>query len=164
MRIFIFNLVIIILFSPLAYSQPGPKKELKALRITEKPKIDGNLDDPCWQNANAATDFIQFEPYNGAEPTFQTIVKVAYDDNAIYIGAMMYDPEPEKIMRELGQRDDGELNADNFVALISPYNDGLNSLDFELYASGVQLDVKEFSDGEDASWDAVWKSACQNHR
>jgi hypothetical protein len=161
MRALILSLVILVLFSSLANSQPVAKKELKALRVTEKPRIDGNLSEKCWQDAEPATDFIQFEPYNGAEPTSKTVVKVAYDDNAIYIGVMMYDPEPDKIMRELGHRDDGELNADSFVALISPYNDGLNSLDFQLYASGVQRDVKEFSDGEDESWDAVWKSAAK---
>jgi hypothetical protein len=159
-RVLIF-LLLSVLAIPLSYSQPAAKKELKALRVTEKPKIDGNLSEKCWQDAEPATDFIQFEPYNGAEPTYKTVVKVAYDDNAVYIGVMMYDPEPDKIMRELGQRDDDDLNADNFVTLISPYNDGLNSLDFQLYASGVQRDVKEFSDGEDESWDAVWKSAAK---
>jgi hypothetical protein len=152
-------LLIFLLFtSSLIYAQAPVKKELKAVRTTDKPKIDGALDDPCWQNAAPAKDLVQFEPYNGGMPTYPTIIKIVYDDNAIYIGAMMYDPEPEKIMRELGQRDDDELNSDSFVALISPYNDGLNSLDFMLYASGVQKDVKEFSDGEDESWDAVWKS------
>ncbi|NTV84944.1 MAG: carbohydrate binding family 9 domain-containing protein, partial [Bacteroidales bacterium] len=158
MRVIIINLALLILFSPLAYSQPAAKKELKALRITEKPKIDGKLTEECWQTAPGATDFVQYEPYNGAAPTFQTVFRIVYDDNSIYIGVVMYDNEPEKIMRELGPRDSEELNADAILVSISPYNDGLNSLDFLLYASGVQLDNKAFSTGEDISWDAVWKS------
>jgi hypothetical protein len=151
-------LVLLLFTSSLVLAQATAKKEFKATRTTEKPKIDGILDELCWQTAAATKDFIQYEPYNGAAPTYQTYVKIIYDDNAIYIATMMYDPEPEKIMRELGQRDEDDLNSDSFVALISPYNDGLNSFDFMLYASGVQKDVKEFSDGEDGSWDAVWKS------
>ena len=156
-RILLLLLLTTIFASP-SFSQAIPKKELKALRISEEPKIDGKLSESCWQSADAATDFIQFEPYNGAAPTFQTRVIIAYDDNSIYIGAVMYDNEPDKIMRELGPRDSDELNADGFMVSISPYNDGLNSFDFFLYASGVQSDVKNFSTGSDLSWDAVWKS------
>lgn len=158
MRAKIINLLLLILFSPLAYSQPAAKKELKALRVTEKPRIDGVLSEACWQTAEAATGFIQYQPYNGGEPTYQTRAMVVYDNNSIYIGAVMDDPEPDKIMRELGQRDDDELNADEFIFSLLTYNDGLNSLDFSLYASGVQTDTKVFSTGEDPSWDAVWKS------
>jgi len=130
-----------------------------ALRISDRPKIDGDLSDECWRVTETATDFIQHEPYCGAEPTFQSYVKVVYDDNSIYVGAVMYDDEPEKIMSELGPRDSEDLNADIFLISLSPYNDGLNSFDFFLYASGVQVDVKNFSHGDDVSWDAVWKSA-----
>jgi hypothetical protein len=153
-------IVITVLFTSKVYSQAGiEKKELTAQRITVSPKIDGVLSEECWQTTAPASDFVQYEPYNGAAPTFQTVFKVVFDDNAIYLGAVMYDDEPEKIMRELGPRDSDELNADAILFNISPYNDGLNSLDFFLYASGVQVDIKTFSTGEDISWDAVWKSA-----
>lgn len=158
MRRILAFLLISCLLPILAYSQPAAKKELKALRISEKPKIDGELSEPCWQLADTATDFIQYEPYNGAQPTYQTKMMVVYNDNSVYVGAVMFDPEPEKIMRELGPRDSEDLNADAILISFSPYNDGLNSFDFFLYASGVQIDSKTFSTGDDMSWDAVWKS------
>lgn len=141
-----------------ARSQAVPKKELTAFKTADKPRIDGALSDTCWMAAEMATGFVQYEPYNGAKPSFQTQVRVAYDDHALYIAAVLHDDEPDKIMRELGPRDSDNLNADLFVVNISPYNDGLNSFDFFLYASGVQTDIKSFATGEDASWDAVWKS------
>lgn len=158
MKRLLFLIFYSLFMAPLAFSQPDQKKELKALRIDHAPKIDGVLSEAFWQVAEAATDFIQYEPYNGGAPAFPARVLVVYDDNALYIGAVMYDDEPGKIMRELGPRDSEELNADLFVVNISPYNDGLNSFDFFLYASGVQADIKSFSTGEDISWDAVWKS------
>ncbi|HPI87593.1 MAG TPA: hypothetical protein PLR01_14560, partial [Bacteroidales bacterium] len=112
------------------FSQSPEKKELKALRIAEKPKIDGILNDSCWQQAAVATGFVQHEPLNGAEPTYQSVFKVAYNNNSIFIGALLYDPEPEKIMRELGPRDSDDLNADAILVSFSPYNDGQNSFDF----------------------------------
>jgi len=158
MKRFFGLLLISILTTFTAFSQRAQKKELKALRIFESPKIDGVLSETFWQEAEAATDFVQYEPFNGAAPTYPTRVMVACDDNALYIGAIMYDDEPGRIMRELGPRDPESLNADLFVVSISPYNDGLNSFDFFLYASGVQADIKSFSTGSDVSWDAVWKS------
>jgi hypothetical protein len=158
MKRLLLTLGIIILAATLSYPQGADKKEMNATRSEKKPKIDGVLDEAFWQQAKPAKDFVQYEPFNGAAPTFQTEIRIVYDDQSIYIGAMMYDDDPDKIMLELGPRDSVELNADGILISISPYNDGLNSFDFGLYASGVQVDIKTFSTGEDISWDAVWRS------
>ena len=92
----------------------GERKELSAVRITNPPHIDGILDDPVWANdLPVASDFVQYSPYNGEPSVMRTIVKVVYDNSALYIGAMMYDPNPDSIYTELGERDsDFDLNAD----------------------------------------------------
>ncbi len=95
-------LFILLFITTLVIAQTPAKKELKALRINEKVTIDGKLDEEKWQQAEGATDFVQYEPYNGAGPTYQSVFKMVYDDNSVYVGAIMYDPEPGKIMRELG--------------------------------------------------------------
>lgn len=134
------------------------KRKMESFRINTPITIDGKLDEPDWINASEATDFIQHEPYNGAAPSQKTSVKVLYDDNALYIGARMFDSEPSKIYRELGQRDNGNLKSDLFALFISPYNDGINYTEFIVSASGVQVDAKVSGDNEDTSWDAVWMS------
>ena len=78
------------------------KKEVKALRIEEKIKIDGQLDEAAYQKSMPATDFTVYKPYNGEKARFRSEVHVLYDDDAIYIGAMMYDPSPDSISREFG--------------------------------------------------------------
>ena len=69
------------------------KKSINIQRISEPPKIDGLLDDTAWQNAEVATDFVQFRPEMGIKetPETRTVVKIAYDDDAIYVGAYLYD-------------------------------------------------------------------------
>ena len=37
-------------------------REIKAVRIETPPKIDGKLDDICWQNSAKTGELIQFEP------------------------------------------------------------------------------------------------------
>lgn len=155
----LFSILMVSVLLPARVIAQAVKKEVTALRVEERPEIDGLLSEQCWQAAAPADGFVQYEPYNGSPATYDTRVYIVYDDNAVYIGAMMPDAEPGEIMLELGPRDSPELNADMFLVSLSPYNDGLNSFDFFLYASGIQVDVKNFSGGDDISWDAVWKSA-----
>ena len=136
------------------------KKSINIQRISEPPKIDGLLDDTAWQNAEVATDFVQFRPEMGIKetPETRTVVKIAYDDDAIYVGAYLYD-DPSKIMRQFTSRDNfGQ--SDFFAFILNPNNDGQNNTEFFVFSSGTQADALESpSIGEDFGWNAVWDSA-----
>ncbi len=145
-----------------AYGAPREKRRATAVRTVEKIAIDGLLSEPTWQNAGPATDFIIYNPQNGVPSSYITEVRVLYDDDALYIGAMMYDDHPDSIFAELGQRDEGDINADHFYVEISPFNDGLNGEVFKVSASNVQIDNKLSTTDSwghnDDTWDAVWES------
>ncbi|MCK4944441.1 MAG: carbohydrate binding family 9 domain-containing protein [Candidatus Aminicenantes bacterium] len=106
------------------------------------------------------TNFVQYSPYNGKQPSQKTEVKIGYDDRAIYIGAVCYDRSPEKIAKGISIRDQFPpgMSVDIFAILISPYNDGLNSVFLYVTAAGVQRDVKIYGDQHEFAWDAVWES------
>jgi hypothetical protein len=166
MTIRILFLVLLSIFSfQNAYSRPlrklpSEKRVLTALRINEPIKIDGLLNESSWEKAMPADDFYQYEPFNGSFPSEKSVVRVLYDDNAIYVGATLYDLEANKIYRELGKRDNSDnLKSDAFSFLISPYNDGINYLEFIVSASGVQTDIRRTGNSSDRSWDAVWESS-----
>jgi hypothetical protein len=136
------------------------KKQLNITRATSAPKIDGILDDPIWQNAEIASNFIQFRPEMGItlSENERTEVKMTYDDDAIYVAAYLYD-DPEKIMKQLTSRDNfGQT--DFFTLVLNPNNDSQNDTQFFVFSSGVQADaIASPSIGEDFSWNAVWDSA-----
>jgi hypothetical protein len=134
------------------------KKEVSPLKISAEMVIDGYLSEEQWYQTPIAHDFVQFSPYNGAIPTQLSEVRILYDDEALYIAAVMFDSAPDSIYRELGLRDAADLIADFFTADICPYNDGLNACEFKVYASGVQSDTKYYGDESDVNWDAVWES------
>ncbi len=157
-----FIFFLLVLSGIVAFSN-GTRKELDAVRITDPPRIDGILDEAIWNDDVAvATDFIQYSPFNGDPSSMKTVVKILYNNSAIYIGAMLYDPSPDSIYTELGERDsDFDLNADKFSIDISPFDDGVNGVSFKVSASGVQSDVKRSPQsrrGADSNWDAVWQS------
>lgn len=152
-------LIALLFFSFFGYSQ-SVKKKLQTQFTTDKILIDGKFDEPCWQNAAIAKDFVMWMPDNGTpEPqTQKTEVKIVYDNNAIYIAATMYDSEPNKIQKELSQRDDSGT-VDRFGVFINGFNDGQQEFSFIISAAGVQEDfLFTESNGEDSSWNAIWES------
>ncbi|TDE01881.1 DUF5916 domain-containing protein [Flavobacterium sandaracinum] len=146
-----------LLLSFVGFSQ---KKVLQTKFISEKIEIDGKLEEPIWQSAAVASDFIMFEPDNGKPipENKKTEIRVLYDNDAIYIGAILYDESPEKILKEITQRDNFGTS-DLFGVFINGFNDGQQDFQFFVNAADGQADcITTDTNGEDYSWDAVWNS------
>lgn len=151
-------IVTIVLFVGLGLSaQDAVKKRLPAHRIAGDIRIDGILDEAQWVSAQVGTDFIQREPNPGSGSSLKSDVKVLYDDEAVYIGAILYDTSPDSILKQLTARDDFG-NADFFGVTFDCYQDGLNGLEFLVSAAGVQVDTKFGQNTNDRAWNAVWWS------
>jgi hypothetical protein len=135
------------------------QKKTTALRINESISIDGKMDEPIWEKAPKANNFIMLDPDNGVPESDdrKSEIKLLYDDNAIYVGAILYDSEPHKIEKEITQRDNFGT-ADHFGIFINGFNDGQQDFRFFVSASGVQMDCLATENGEDFSWDAIWNS------
>ena len=114
------------------------------------------MEEESWLNANIATNFLELNPTEGNKPVYKTDVKVLYDDNNIYILGYCYDPHPDSIMTQLGERDD-RLNADHFTVSFDTYNKKIDAFTFKVSASGVQSDSRI----SDESFNAVWESAVE---
>ena len=135
------------------------KRSIQAIRIENKPKIDGILDDEIYKTAQPFEgDFFQMSPDNGAPSAYKTKAYVVYTDYGMYIGAQMYDPDPQNIPRELGIRDDMDKNVDKFGIVVDPVNKGQNAFYYVVTAAGVQGDAVASSNDDDWNWDAVWNS------
>lgn len=137
------------------------RKSIRAVRTENAPKIDGILDEAVWQNTPTANGFIERNPNNGKpQPEeYESTVKVLYDDTGVYFGAQINYPEPDKIAREMMERDN--IGNDDLLGItINGYNDKQQSLMFIIQASGVQADAKlVINNNDDYSWNAVWFSA-----
>ena len=141
----------------LGFSQ---KKTLQTKFTAETITIDGKISESVWNTAQIATDFISLEPDNGnpIPQNRRTEVKVLYNNDAIYVAATMYDDEPNKILKEISQRDDFGTS-DVFGIFINGFNDGQQDFRFIVNAADGQADcVATETNGEDFSWDAIWAS------
>ncbi len=123
------------------------------------PKIDGNLDDAAWKNADIATDFVTNDPSFGKHASFKTEARITYDNSAIYVSFYCYDDEPNKIGRELSPRDNIWGAVDRVMVGFDTYDDDQNGTRFHVTAAGVQADDRVEGNGNnDFSLDLVWDS------
>lgn len=157
MRVCLFMLALFLLQEAGSATGVDPQKSLPARRVTTPILIDGKLNEQAWSQAPYAEGFIQNEPNPGAKATHDTKVMFLYDGHAIYIGAILYDPEPSKILHELCIRDNTS-NSDLFRVFLDAYQSGLNGFSFSVNAAGVQSEAIVSNHQENLNWNAVWDS------
>lgn len=162
-------LILLIILSIMFFSWHSEAKDSKALeqkvvqavRINEPIVIDGFLSEGVW-NGSGYNDFIQSDPIDGGTPTEKTTVWIAYDNEALYVAARLFDSEPELILSRLERRDNfGE--SDWFIFAIDPYYDHRTGFQFAVNPSGCIVDWTLFNDEwKSNTWDGVW--SCSTHR
>jgi hypothetical protein len=122
-------------------------------------RLDGELTDEVWQTAAVITGFKQREPKEGANATFETEARVAYDATALYVAVLALDPEPARLVGIRTRRDEGSPS-DWIRVVIDSFHDRRSAFEFAVNPAGVKQDVYWFNDAnQDTGWDAVWDVA-----
>ncbi len=139
-------------------------KQLRAVRTQEKIQIDGVLSEATWSSPGF-TDLTQQEPDQAQKPSQRTEVWLAYDDEAVYFAARLYDNHPDSIMARLVRRDFiwGDPS-DGCVLYLDPYHDHRNGYFFYVSAAGALADgiiENDEKQPNDLTWDAVWAGAAR---
>ena len=123
----------------LAVAQASPKSA-RAVRLTgSAPHIDGDLRDPVWESAAPIGDFVEKIPVEGAEPSLRTEVRILFDEDAIYVGARLFRPDPHNIPVAVTRRD-AASNAESLVLSFDTYLDRRTSYSFAISSGGVRSD------------------------
>lgn len=120
-------------------------------------QLDGLLNEGVWAQAQPITEFRQQEPIEGAQPSERTEIRVLYDDEALYIGAMLYDSDPSGILAYQLQRDAGLGTDDRFMWIISTFDDNRTGYFFETNPVGLLGDgLIEGGGGFNKRWNGIW--------
>jgi len=124
--------------------------------------LDGRLDEGAWERAIPITDFSTQEPVEGGTPSERTEIRVVYDEDALYIGAMLYD-DPEEILAFQMRRDGFLSTDDRFMWILDTFVDGRTGYFFETNAAGVMGDALISGGGGGGrggggrAWDGIWR-------
>ncbi len=145
----------------------------RAVRVATPPAIDGEVrNDPVWQAIPSIGPLTQSQPHAGQPATEPTEVRIAYDDQNLYVGVVCYDSEPSKLVVSDARRDGSLDNADAVLFLLDTYHDGQNGFIFGTNVLGTEYDAQvdneglgNFSNnrqqggrigGFNLNWDATW--------
>ncbi len=121
------------------------------------------LDEPIWRTAEPAGGFVQSEPIEGQPATEATDVRVAFDDDYLYIGAFNHDGDPDALVINDIRKDFAGAEQDTFEVLLDTFADRRNGFIFGTNARGARADTQIANEGRDVNpnWDAVWWVAAQ---
>lgn len=129
-------------------------------KVNEQIVLDGHVSETEWANAYELKDFKQIEPNLGANTTENVTVKVLYDNQYLYVAAIMTFDNPSQVFAATLERDKTQSNDDYFEFYIDSYNDKLNTLVFRTNPLGARQDLEISRNGEDFndSWNTFWNA------
>ena len=165
-RLRILGVLLVSLFAagPLS-AQPGAlaRPSMDAGELATAPILDGEvLSDPAWRDLTPATGFQQVQPVEGEAASQKTEVYVGYLEDALYIGLVAYDDNPEGIIVTDGRRDRTLNQSDSFRVIIDGMMDRQNGLVFGTNPVGMEYDAQVIKEGSGSdsgfnlNWNASW--------
>jgi hypothetical protein len=138
--------------------------QLHIHRASSPVKIDGQLDEQAWQDADIAKDFYMVLPMDTSHARVPTEVRMTYDDQNLYIIAVCYRILKGAYMVESLRRDFVFGKNDNFIFFLDPFDNLTNGFTFGANEAGAQWDGMLYDGGAaDLNWDNKWISAVKNY-
>ena len=144
--------------SLLSYSATdGP---LYVTKFKEPINFDGWVNEEEWLNIAPFELKMQIPIENGT-PTEMTEIRIAYDEEYVYLSGIIHDSEPQKIMANTKKRDALSGSTQWLGFVIDSYNDNENGLAFFTTPTGIRWDLEISGDvvGRDPaniSWNSFW--------
>ena len=152
-----------------AYSEvPAGRPVITAGHLTTVPVLDGKvIGDSAWDSLSPASGFWQVQPDDGVRATQETEVYIGFSGDALYIGVIAYDDNPEGILVTDSRRDSDLGDTDSFQVLIDGMRDGQNGFVFGTNPAGIEYDGQVTREGEggelgsggggfNLNWDGTW--------
>lgn len=132
-----------------------PRPRATAVRIDTPIVIDGVLDDEAWRHAEPLSSFLQSKPQTGRPASEATEVRILYDAENLYVGAMCFDSQPDKLVVPSLEQDFDSVNSDVFGVTLDTFLDRRNGFMFLVNPAGAMKDVQVFDDSrsENQSWE-----------
>ncbi len=143
-----------------AQSIYAPNKIVEMVEATAPPVIDGVLDEEIWANAAMVTDLHQMDPIEYSDPSERSEFYLAYDRDALYVGARMWDSQPDRIAANILRQGASISNDDLLLVILDPYNNGREGYQFQLNPNGVRYEGLFLGASQmQWNWDGIWQAA-----
>lgn len=139
----------------------GRDKTLQMVKTETPPIIDGLMDD-VWSTGAVIDDLHQTDPIEYAEPSEKTVVRILYDEDFLYLSAMMYYEDSSMIVANKLIQGASLRYEDKIRVYINPFNDGRNGYVFQTNANGVRTEgILENVTDQNWDWSGIWNAAAE---
>jgi hypothetical protein len=133
------------------------RPQVAAVYFAQPPVLDGDLSDPCWQQAPKITDLKEIQ--TGGAPKEPTTFWLGCDDRYLYWAAYAKDSQPGKIRADQKKRG-GDLWNDDIVELdLDTYQSHKEAYWFVFNACGTQYEDIPQGSAEKTEWRGDWEVA-----
>ena len=131
------NPALILRGPPAVVSRDANGVTVRAIRLAEPLVFDGRLDDPMYRDIAAISDLVQQEPDEGTPATDRTEAWIWFDDEALYVGARLWESDSSKRVTSDMRRDARNLfNNDHFAVMLDTFYDRRNGYSFWANSQG----------------------------
>lgn len=163
----ILRIILFLMIGSAVYAQEknSPGEEPYVLPRLEGPiQLDGWSDEAAWDNIEPLP-VKMYQPTWGAEPSERTEIRVAYDNDYLYVSGRLFYSQPDKIRATTRKRDNASSTNDMFLIALDTFNDNESGLMFFTTPAGTRSDVALANDMEGEqddffrpSWNTFWKT------
>lgn len=122
------------------------------------PVIDGQLDDPVWQRVPTLDAFRRPAAGTQGDLKAQTIARVAYDAEKLYVAIRCEEPTPDKMQVVGDRRDDDVWLGESVDLFLSPGKDRTPYVHLILNPANVRWDAR-CAEESDLSWNPDYQTA-----
>ena len=136
------------------------RPSLRAFRAQGPITLDGLLDEGSWSVADSTTGtFWLTQPAAGFPAPDRTVIRMIYDDEALYMGAVLYDPEPHRLVSAGLEQDFSPQASDMFGVAIDASRDKQSAYVFGANPAGAKWDAQSFNDGAaiNSAWEGIYE-------
>ncbi len=142
--------------APAAASAAATTEPFVVPRLTGAVRLDGVVDEAAWE-AVAPLPLVTHWPAFGAAPSERTEIRLAHDDEYVYVSCRCYAP-PEAVFAASFRRDLQTLGTDYLALSLDTFGDRQTGVMFQVSPTGSRTDATLSGDGApaDGSWNTFW--------
>lgn len=144
----------------------GQHRFISPLKISTPIQLDGIINETIWQEAATAADFQMHYPYDSLPASSPTEVKMLFDEDNLYIGAICKNTSSADYVIQSLKRDFDFRENDAFAIFIDLFNDAASGMTFGVNPKGVQCDgiiPRGGTKGVQLNWDGQWQVEVFQH-
>ncbi|MEO9805523.1 MAG: DUF5916 domain-containing protein [Reichenbachiella sp.] len=142
--------------------------QLAIVKTKAEVNLDGILDEELWAKASESSEFINKWPQDTGLALAQTKVKLAYNEEFLYVAAICYQDMDDLVIQSLKRDNTGAFwDSDGFTIGLDPINTKSNGYLFGVNAGGAQMEAtltaRQGNTNMDSNWDNKWFSAVRKY-